>query len=81
MGVLIVIADVTSGNTYRIRVNHDNVYDVFISDSNVTHFSLIFGEMNDVTTTIFDEIQNYATTIQLVSIENNPGTLLLAFFS
>ena len=79
MSLLIAIADVTSGNKYRIRVNHDNVYEVYISDSNVVHFPLIFGEMNDVTMTIFDKIQNYATTIQLVSIENNPGTLLLHF--
>ena len=81
MSMFIVIADVISGNKYRIRVDHDNVYEVYISDANVIHFPLIFGETNDVTMTIFDEIQNYATTIQLVSIENNPGNLLLDFLS
>jgi len=63
-----------------VRVDHDNVYEVYLSNDDVIHFPLILGQVNDVTLAIFNEIRKYATIIQLVSVKNNPGKYIILFY-
>ena len=56
-------------------MNHDEIYEIYLSDDDVRTFPLVIGEINDVTTTVFTSIRSTAVIIQLVSVQNNPGTV------
>ena len=68
-----MLLDVTTRNKYRIRVDHDEVYDVYFRSNDVIDFPLIVGTMNDVTSSVFHDIRSHAFVVQLVSLHNNPG--------
>ena len=74
MLVIILSTEITTKNKYSIRVDYDDVYEVFLSDKDARKYPLTIGQINDVTSALFNQIRKDAVVIQLVSLHNNPGS-------
>ena len=56
-------------------MDHDKIYEVYLSDDDVRSFPLVAGKVNDITAFMFKQVRIKSVTTQLISIDNYPGEI------
>ena len=67
------MADPTTPYKYTVRVERDDVYEMYFLTTSGNGNPLASGVINDLSANVFAKICKNAVIVQLISIQNNPG--------
>lgn len=53
---------------YRVRVNYNLIYDVYVPDDVKDQYNLKSNVTNEISEALFNRIQHYATNVELLEV-------------